>query len=215
MAIRLKERLAAVINELDNDSVLADIGCDHGMLSAYALLYGKASRVIAVDISPKSLKKTELLAEKLKLDKLETRLGDGLSVIGAGEVDTVVIAGMGGMEIIKILSNSNNSFEKYVLVPHSNTKELREYLSSNFRIEKDYLVKEGNRFYDVLTVYKGYGELNELQLYFGKNTNNPLLKEMLEPKLEKYVKCLKKAENVAEKEALSKKIDRIERVLEL
>ena len=55
-----------------------------------------------------SLKKAEKLIVSMGYeDFADFRCGDGLSVIREGEIDLAVILGMGGMEIMKILSFSN------------------------------------------------------------------------------------------------------------
>lgn len=208
--INLKERLNSVFNEIDKGSVVADIGCDHGKLSARLLQSGVASKVIAVDISKESLDKAVKLKEKLNLVNFETRVGDGLSVIGENEVDTVVIAGMGGMEIIKILSSAKFNYKKYVLVPHSNEKELREYLMDRFLIQKDYLIKEHSKYYNVIVAIEGKSHLTVEQLEFGNNMDNPLLVELLNKRLSEYNSYLVNAED---KSKLQSKIELIERVL--
>lgn len=208
--INLKARLNAVFNEIDKGSIVADIGCDHGKLSARLLQSGVASKVIAVDISSESLQKAKDLAQKLNLTNLITRVGDGLSVIEDNEVDTVVIAGMGGMEIIKILSNARYTYQKYVLVPHSNDKELRKYLMDKFLIQKDYLVKEHDKYYNVIVAVAGKSNLTDLEIEFGKNLDNPLLVELLTKRLKEYQSYIVSAEDKSE---LQSKIELIERVL--
>ena len=208
--INLKERLNSVFNEIESGERVADIGCDHGKLSCKLLQEGLAEKVIAVDISAESLEKTKVLKEKLNLSNLETRVGDGLTVIGKNEVDTIVIAGMGGMEIIKILSESKNIFSKYVFVPHTNDKELRLYLMDKFEIKKDYLIKENNKFYNVIVCTPGKSNLSEEEIEFGKNKNNPILVELLNKRLNEYTSYLLKAEDKTE---LIKKIELIKRVL--
>ncbi len=48
--IKLTERLSAVARLVRADSVLADVGCDHGFLPAYLLLNGKIKGAVASDI---------------------------------------------------------------------------------------------------------------------------------------------------------------------
>ena len=208
--INLKKRLSSVFNEIESGSTVADIGCDHGKLSCKLLQSGVAKKVIAVDISAESLEKTKVLKEKLNLDNLETRVGDGLSVIKKGEVDTIVIAGMGGMEIIKILSEAKNTFNKYIFVPHTNEKELRIFLMDKFEIQKDYLIKESDKFYNVIVSVPGKSDLTEEEIEFGKNKGNIVLSELLNKKLNEYTSYLLKAEDKTE---LTKKIELIKRVL--
>ncbi|MDE7191092.1 MAG: class I SAM-dependent methyltransferase [Clostridia bacterium] len=172
MNLGLGKRLTAVVNEIDGNS-LADVGCDHGKVSIAALLEGKVERVIACDISSKSLQKAIDLAEKCRVKNIEFRAGDGLQVIEDGEVSCVVIAGMGGNEIMSILSHIPQGVKRLVLSPHRNTVELRRFLSEkDIYIDKDYIVKDGRKFYDIMVAQVNSGKdcaLDRRQLLLGKN----------------------------------------------
>lgn len=211
--ITLKERLSAVFIEVPIGSVVADIGADHGKLSASLISTKRASKVIAVDISKDSLKKTIELARKLDVE-IDARVGDGLSVIHKEDgVDVVVIAGMGGYEILKILEKATVTFDRYILVPHQNAKELRETLASKFFIEKDYVVKENGKFYSLIVLTKGSTNLSNIEMEFGKDLYSGLAQEMLSEKLKKYKKYCEKIRKIEEKEQLQSKIAMIEKVL--
>ncbi len=188
-----KPRLKAVYNEIDGKT-LVDVGCDHGKISVQALIDKKVSRVIATDISQKSLNKAIELSKKYNIENIEFKCGNGLDVIKDNEADTVLIAGMGGMEIIDILKRKPKGIKKIILCPHSNTIELREFLvSNNFKISKDYIVKEDKIFYSIIvanvdekSVYK------EKELLLGQdNKNNADYIEYLNYLSCKYEKLLK------------------------
>lgn len=172
MNLGLGKRLTAVVKEIEGKS-LADVGCDHGKVSIAAILEGKVERVIACDISSKSLQKAIDLAEKCQVKDIEFRAGDGLQVIGDGEVSCAVIAGMGGNEIMNILSRIPLGIKRLVLSPHRNVVELRSFLSKkNIYIDKDYIVKDGRKFYDIIVAQIDSGkdcELDRGQLLLGKN----------------------------------------------
>ncbi len=158
-----KPRLKAVYNEIDGKT-LVDVGCDHGKISVQALIDKKVNRVIATDISQKSLNKAIELSKKYNIENIEFRCGNGLDVIKDNEVDTVLIAGMGGMEIIDILKRKPKGLKKIILCPHSNTIELREFLVlNNFKISKDYIVKEEKIFYSILVA-----KVDEKSVYSSK-----------------------------------------------
>ncbi len=172
MNLGLGKRLTAVVKEIEGKS-LADVGCDHGKVSIAAILEGKVERVIACDISSKSLQKAIDLAEKCQVKDIEFRAGDGLQVIGDGEVSCAVIAGMGGNEIMNILSRIPLGIKRLVLSPHRNVVELRSFLSKkNIYIDKDYIVKDGRKFYDIIVAQIDSGkdcEIDRGQLLLGKN----------------------------------------------
>ncbi len=145
------KRLTAILDELKGCTVFADIGTDHGKLPVAAIKNGVVERAIAVDISLASLGKAKTLAEKLGIC-LDARHGDGLTPLKNGEVEAVVIAGMGGLEIIRIIEQRLKSFEKYILLPHKSHIELRRYLRSNdIGIINDRVVKDGKFFYHLIT----------------------------------------------------------------
>ena len=129
MRLTLSPRLSAIAELLADTDSFADVGTDHGKLPVFALQEGIVSKAIATDISENSLNKAKLLAEISGVE-LITRCGDGLSVLKEGEVETVVIAGMGGLEMINILENAPCSFDNYIFLPHTKSHELRVYLKS-------------------------------------------------------------------------------------
>ena len=62
--IRLDERLSCAFDMLQGAHAVADIGCDHGKLTAALLLDGSCDRVVAGDISPDCLNKTREIVER-------------------------------------------------------------------------------------------------------------------------------------------------------
>jgi len=153
------KRLLKVLEYVDYVGTVADIGCDHGYLSEMLIDSGKARKVIATDISEDCLDKTRLLLAKHDLEnKIQTRLGDGLTVLKPDEVDVAVIAGMGGHEIAKILGDKSrkDGIKHFVLQPMQKSVDLRRWLAANsYVIENDECVEESGKFYDVLKVKKG------------------------------------------------------------
>ena len=184
--LNLSTRLENIVNLCDNVKCIADIGCDHGYVSAELILSNKCVKVIATDISPRSLDKAIKFCDSLNINSyISFREGDGFNVIyKADKVKQAVISGMGGMEIINILQN--NPFKKlknFVLQPMRDTIKLREYLVENkFKIVYDYLVFEDGIFYNVIKVKKGKTDLTPLEMYFGKDNfdfNTQIFKEYL------------------------------------
>ena len=136
----LGRRLTCVAEEIGKVNTFADIGTDHGKLIVYSLRNNIAKRVLAVDISQRSLTKAKELVDKTGYnDRVKFICGDGLTLLD--EIpDAVVIAGMGGNEIVKIMSNRPMP-TKYILVPHQDAHIVRDYLVNNaFDIKKDYVI---------------------------------------------------------------------------
>lgn len=172
--MRVIKRLRAIADLVVNVDTVADIGADHGELSKMLIEEHRADHVIATDISDKSLDKTRRLIVKRHLtERIETRVGDGLSPIFENEVQLAIIAGMGGQEIIRILkAGKSKKVKRYILAPAQNVEELREYLSENlFDITYDGVVKDHDKFYFYLDCYdNGKGKrLSETEILFGRS----------------------------------------------
>lgn len=169
MLIRLDERLSAVASLVDYGTV-ADVGCDHGKLGFYLLGTDRASKVIATDISAKSLKKASELAYENDLD-MQTRLGDGLAPVGSGEADTVVIAGLGGDVISDILARAREEgkrFAHYVLSPNTHPEKVRsEIVKQGHEIVYDGMIECAGKRYTLIKTREGEQEIDDLQIAFG------------------------------------------------
>ena len=160
--IRLDERLRCAFDMLNGARRVADIGCDHGKLSAALLLDGGCQRVIAGDISPDCLDKTRRIIERHGLQaRAQVRLGSGLSILSPGECDAAAILGMGGELRVELLKESPavaETMERLVLQPMSGIEELRQWLyDSGYHVKADKLAVVGPRWYQVLCVQKGTG----------------------------------------------------------
>lgn len=130
----------------------ADVGCDHGYCSEYVLKNGLCEQVIFSDISKGSLQKAQtLLAPFVEEHKAKGVLGGGFYGVPK-TTEQVLIAGMGGAEIVSILSDINYGFmpQRFVFQPMHDTEKLRRYILENGGyIERDFTF-EDNKFYDVL-----------------------------------------------------------------
>ena len=155
---RLNDRLQMIADEIKNGETMADIGTDHGFLPLYLWENGIAPHVIMCDISEPSLAKAKAAAGAYQFgSELDFRAGDGLSVLSSGEVDAVVIAGMGGLLIRDILASDplkSCSFGKYIFQPRNNAGQLRYWLATKgFRIARNQLVREGKFICEIITAF--------------------------------------------------------------
>lgn len=156
--IHLSDRLELIANRIENGETMADIGTDHGFLPIYLKLSGKSPKVIMGDVSLPSLDKARENADRYAAseDNMYFRAGDGLNILESGEVDTVVIAGMGGKLIRDILAADmahTCSFKKFVLQPRIGQGYLRKWLCDNgFTITHEDVVKERHHIPEVITV---------------------------------------------------------------
>ncbi|MDE6557986.1 MAG: class I SAM-dependent methyltransferase, partial [Clostridia bacterium] len=123
-------RIEILCSYIDDCDSFADVGCDHGYCTEYALKSGKCNRAVIADISAKCLKKAEtLLVSFIKSGRCTSVCCDGLAGISE-DIDEVLIAGMGGEEIIKILSEGFIP-KKFILQPMKNAPKLRKFLLDN------------------------------------------------------------------------------------
>lgn len=169
--LNLGERLESIVDLCPTTKIIADIGCDHGYVSCELVLENKAQRVIATEKSAQCLNKAVSLADSINIMPfISFREGDGFDAITKyDKIDFCVIAGMGGIEIIKILQKKPSKLWDFVLQPMSDAILLRQFLVSNgFKIVVDKLVKENGKYYTVIKVTKGRCKLADLEIYFGK-----------------------------------------------
>ncbi|MDO4393340.1 MAG: class I SAM-dependent methyltransferase [Bacillota bacterium] len=153
--IKLSERLRIIADRMDNCKTMADIGTDHGFLPAYMIESGRCERAVAADISQPSLEKARQLCEERGITACEMRVGDGLDVLEPGEVEGVVIAGMGGTLIAEILDGGRSvseSLKRIVMQPRTASGELRKWLMDNgYRIVAEDVVYEGKFVPQIIT----------------------------------------------------------------
>lgn len=171
--LQLQPRLQLLAELVPVGARLADIGTDHGYLPVWLLQQGRITAAIAADVGQEPLQHAVRTAKEYGVDGVEFRLCDGLKGIRADEVDTIVVAGMGGETIIHILSQApwTAEIEKYTLLLQPMTKigELRRWLCDHgYRFCDERLVWDKDFLYPVMTVTGGVQEtLSELQLDYG------------------------------------------------
>lgn len=175
--INLDPRLKAVLNEIKPCEVIADIGADHGKIAVSAKLGGLAKKVIASDISEPSVAKARALAIQYEAE-LDIRVGDGITTLSIDEYDTVIIAGMGGIEISSILTKAINKFNRYIFAPHTKAYELRKFLSDKGILPiRDYKVFSKGKYYDIISAEVGEYKPDNDILYYGYHENTPIFSE--------------------------------------
>lgn len=171
---KLSFRLAK-IRQFVTGKRVADIGCDHGKLVADLFERKLIEYAFVSDISEPSVNKAvKLLSEKGY--NFDFAVADGLDAIKEDfQIDEVVISGMGGLEIIKILSANRTNVKSFVLQPQNNELKLKKYLIKNkYKIVRDVIVKDKHMYYNVLKVVAGDKKqhLSEFELRFGKDNFN-------------------------------------------
>ncbi len=184
----MKERISNICSLLSKAEVFADVGCDHGYMAEYMLRNGLCGKAYITDISAKSLKKAEtLLARYIADGRCIPIVSDGLDGIPE-KCDFVLIAGMGGEEIVKILSRAYIP-SRFLFQPMKNSEKLRRYLvEKRAKIERDYTFSEGTssrKYYDLIAGSADGGDTySEREFRFGrdnlKGCSYPFLLQMQE-----------------------------------
>ncbi len=159
--MQLSKRLRMNVSLVPEGSCVADIGCDHGYAAIWLLQQEKAKRVIAMDVNQGPIERArEHVAAYGLTDVIECRLSDGTEKLVPGEVDTLMIAGMGGPLMIRILTEGKAVLEQVqtlVLQPQSEIGDVRQFLWKNgFEIQEEKAcVEDGKYYFAMRAVYTG------------------------------------------------------------
>ncbi len=155
--IRLSKRLQAAADLVGECSTAADVGTDHGYIPVYLVAQGKARRAIAMDIKEGPLSRAREHIRQYGLEReIETRLSDGCLALKPGEADVIVIAGMGGALMQRILRMGEDAAKaagKLVLQPQSEIPAFREFvLGQGYQITAEDMVLEDGKYYPMMAV---------------------------------------------------------------
>jgi len=177
---------------------------------------GLCESALISDISAASLKKAEtLLNAYIAEGRVKSVVVDGLKAADKN-TDLVLISGMGGMEIIKILSEGFIP-NKFILQPMKDSPALRRFLiSRGAKITLDVTFLGGGYFYDIIKGENtGGSSYSEDDFLFGRdNLKSPsadFLKK-LEAEEEKTAQYLSRACSLSSALPLQKKLNDIKRI---
>ena len=195
--MKISKRLQAIADFVSETDRIIDIGCDHANLDIYLCEKYKNIKIIASDIHEGALAQAKSNIEKHNLVKrIETRLGDGLTIINPSEFDTIVISGMGFHNIKKILSNEPKmiNYPKIIIQCNTDVVKLRKFvIKLGYKITKEELVLDNDIIYTIIEFNKGTEKYNYDQIYFGPRileNKNELFYEYYSKKLLKYENLL-------------------------
>ena len=164
----MNKRLTIIFNALSECVKFADVGCDHGYIAKAMIDSDKAQMVVISDISAPSLKKAEMLLSDYMGKRAKSVLCNGLALIDV-DCDQVLIAGMGGEEIISILKTAPFLPQKLVLQPMKNVDKVRKsLLSIGYAIKRDFIFKD-DKFYNLLVCEKGADIYTDDEMFFGRD----------------------------------------------
>lgn len=217
----MKERIAHICSAARKAHIFADIGCDHGYMTEYMLENGLCERAYISDISAQSLKKAEkLLARYIAEGKCIPVVADGLD--GLPEpCDFVLIAGLGGEEIVRILGRAYIP-PHFLFQPMKSSEKVRRFLvSRGAKIESDYTFSEGKerrKYYDLIAGRADGGDdYSEREYRYGRDNLNggspcPFLFQMKE-ELKKTAERLSSVQSEAGIRTLSARKKELEEII--
>lgn len=198
--MKLSKRLQTIADFVKKNSVVADIGTDHAHIPIYLIENNIIDKAYACDINKGPLEKAkENIANVGASKNIVLRLSNGLDKMSNKEVDTIIIAGMGGELIIDILNRGKVFFDKkntFILSPHTKTDEVRDYLiRKGFKIIKEDMCIDEGKFYTVMEVRYTENTVmySEAELLYGKyliENKHPVLLRFLKKEEEKYINIL-------------------------
>lgn len=210
--MKLSHRLETIASFVRQGSKIADIGTDHGYIPIYLIEKGQIPSALAMDIGKGPLERAKAHIKEHGLEqRIETRLSDGLQMLLPGEVETVIIAGMGGELLIHIMEQGTHmwdSVRQWILSPQSDINRVRHFLiSRGFSIQRETMVKEDGKYYTVMEILKDGVPMDwdeERYFQYGKyliQEKHPVLEEYLEKEKKKTVSIIASLEQQDTKSA--------------
>lgn len=211
--------MKAVASMVTPGGVLADVGTDHGYVPISLVQRKKIQKAIAMDVNRGPLQRAKEHIVEYQLEEyIETRLSDGVQKLGVGEVDSILIAGMGGELVMHIISEGMEvcrSVKELILQPQSELGKVRKFLrENNFEIVDEDMVIEEGKYYPMMKVIPVDGiELWEVlpeevipacDMYgpFLLKNGNPSLRKYLVKQHKQLTKILKELEKQPESESI-------------
>ena len=157
--MKISKRIQKIIEYIDVEDSVADIGCDHGYLGLGCLEKGiKFLQNIDNKKGPLTTAMKNLSDYQMN-DNVIYTLCDGLDNLDS-RVDTIVISGMGG-DLINQIINRNlekaKKLKKIIIVAHTKLFLLRKELTKNFYIIDETIISEKNKLYEII-IFKPSGE---------------------------------------------------------
>lgn len=212
--MELSKRLQAVAGLVTVGSRLVDVGTDHGYIPIYLVENKKIPSAIAMDVRTGPLSRAEEHIAQAGLEAyIRCRLSDGLQKLSPGEGDSLLLAGMGGNLMTRILTEKpevRDSFRELILQPQSAQALVRKTMEeAGWCVAEEDMVLEDGKFYPMLRLVRK----QELSNRFAAQTAIPSEGRQAEPQQEApyknqaeyaYGKLLLRKKNPVLKEYLDK-----------
>ncbi len=185
--MRLSKRLGRVAANVQSGGVVADIGCDHGFTSIHLVRRGQVRGAIAMDVNARPLARAAEHVEQYGLmDRIQIRLSDGMEKLMPGEADTLLISGLGGALMERILEQGRDVVKEageLVLSPQSEIFLVRRKVHElGFAIAHEEMVEDQKKYYVIIRAISGRECYGEEEYLYGRmliQERDPVFKEFL------------------------------------
>ena len=181
--MKISKRLRAIGDLIEDNSFILDVGCDHALLDIYVVTNKKNVKAIASDINEGPLKGARDNIRKYNLeDKIVLSNSDGLESYQEG-VDVIILSGLGSTTIIDILIGGKDildNIDEIIISSNNDYDYLRKNLGIlGFTVDKELIVKDRNKYYQVIKFKQGILNYNKYELKYGKISSDSTYIEYL------------------------------------
>ena len=214
--MKLSKRLETVASMVTKGNRAADVGCDHGFVPIFLVESGISPLAVAADVRPGPLSRAkEHIKEHRLEEKIQTRLSDGLANIKPGEADSLIMSGIGGILMMRLLQDEEHtakSFKELILSPQSELFDVRRYLVSNgYLIEYEHMLCDEGKYYFIFHVIikKDEREWSDEEYRYGKDICKDDMKTFLaylEKEERQYEQILEKMKQAPENDRAAQRI---------
>lgn len=174
--MNIQQRLQRVLDYINGNTRIADIGSDHAKLLIKAHELGKLEFGIAGEVVNGPFNASVEAIQSAGLShKVDVRLGDGLTVVNpSDEIDTATICGMGQELIAHILHKQLdrlNSIQHVICQSNTFSYLIRdELVAQNFEIMDELIMRENGHTYEIIYAKRNHEKvpkLSEKERQFG------------------------------------------------
>ncbi len=180
----LSKRLESIVNFIEVDDSLVDVGCDHGLLSIYLVKNELAKKVIASDINANALSSAIKNIDAQGLE-IPTVLSDGLISVDLTGINTLVISGMGTSTIKHILNDENKlkKINKIVTQSNNDHEMLRQYMNDiGYYLDNELYVFDKGKWYVTSCFIKSDKKNSKSVIKYGLLNNDSYNNYLIEGK---------------------------------
>lgn len=151
--IEESNRLEVIASFVDNGSIVADVGSDHCQVPILLCKQGKCSHIQAIENKKGPYKRmcNEIFKSGYS-SIISPSLSDGISELEK-EIDTLIIAGMGGRLIKRILESNAKELSHIntiIIDAHSDSELIFKYMASiSYKLEENKFIYDAGKPYDI------------------------------------------------------------------